>query len=162
MPSIRSYRRSPVQCSVTSNKGSLLKLSLACCSGFGLLITLLVWNVGPAYAEWVAVISSESAGGYTVYVDPDTIRHEGDEVEMWELYDYKIRGTREGYSFMSFKKRNEYGCAEERLRTLAVLHYSGSMGSGMLVSSNSDKGKWKRVPRGSVGEALWKVACGKQ
>jgi hypothetical protein len=110
----------------------------------------------------VAVISSESSGGYTVYVDPDTIRREEDGVEMWELYDYKTRGTKEGYSFLSFKKRNEYGCAEERLRTLAVMHYSGSMGSGMLVSSNSDEGKWKRVPPGRVGEALWKVACGKQ
>ena len=63
MPSIRSDRRSPVQCSVTSNKGSFLKLSLACCSGFWLLMTLLVLKVGSASAEWVAVISSESAGG---------------------------------------------------------------------------------------------------
>ena len=81
---------------------------------------------------------------------------------MWELYDHKTRGTKDGYSFFSFKKRNEYGCAEERLRTLAVIYYSGSMGSGMLVSSNSDQGKWKRVPPGSVGEALWKVACDKK
>ena len=81
---------------------------------------------------------------------------------MWELYDHKTRGTEDGYSFFSFKNRNEYGCAEERLRTLAVIYYSGSMGSGMLVSSNSDQGKWKRVPPGSVGEALWKVACDKK
>jgi len=134
---------------------------LACCSGFGLLISLLVLNVGPAYAEWAAVVSSESAGGYTVYVDPDTIRHEADGVEMWELYDYKTRGTKEGFSFLSFKKRNEYGCEEERLRTLAVTHYSGNMGSGMVVSSNSEQGKWKRVPAGSVGEALWKFSCGR-
>ena len=126
------------------------------------LITFLVLSSGPAYAEWVAVISSESSGGFTVYVDPETIRHEEDGVEMWELYDYKTRGTKEGYSFLSFKKLNEYGCTEERLRTRAVMHYSGSMGSGMLVSSNSDQGKWKRVPPGSVGEALWNVACRKK
>jgi hypothetical protein len=40
-----------------------------------LLIALLVLSSGPVYAEWVTVISSESSGGYTVYVDPDTIRH---------------------------------------------------------------------------------------
>ena len=160
--SIRPHRRFLVQCAVTYNAGPFLKLTLAYSSVFGLLITLLVLSNGPAYAEWVAVVSSESAGGFTVYVDPDTIRYEEDGVEMWELYDYKTRRTKEGYSFLSFKKRNEYGCAEERLRTLGVMHYSGNMGSGMVVSSNSDEGKWKRVPPGSVGEALWKVACGKQ
>jgi hypothetical protein len=160
--SISPYRRFPVHCADRYDARQFLKLPLASCSAFWLLITLLVLSSGPAYAEWVAVISSESSGGYTVYVDPDTIRHEEDGVEMWELYDHKTRGTKDGYSFLSFKKRNEYGCAEERLRTLAVIYYSGSMGSGMLVSSNSDQGKWKRVPPGSVGEALRKVACDKK
>ncbi len=45
---------------------------------FSLLITLLLLSNGPAYAEWVAIGSSESLGGYTVYVDPDTIRRNGD------------------------------------------------------------------------------------
>ena len=138
------------------------RLPLAYSSGFISLMTLLVISSGSAYAEWVAVISSESSGGYTVYVDPSTIRHEEDGVEMWELYDHKTRGTKDGYSFLSFKKRNEYGCAEERLRTLATTYYSGNMGNGRLVSSKPDQGKWIRVPPGSVGEALWKVACNKK
>lgn len=159
--SLRPYRRFLMQCSVTYNSGPFLKL-LAYFLGLGSLITLMVLSSGAVYAEWVAVISSESSGGYTVYVDPNTIRHEEDGVEMWELYDYKTRGTNEGYSFLSIKKRNEYRCGEERLRTLAVMHYSGSMGSGMVVSNKPEQGKWKRVPPGSVGEALWKVACDKQ
>lgn len=138
------------------------RLPLTYFLGFISLTVLLLLSSGPAYAEWVAVISSESSGGYTVYVDPDTIRREEDGVEMWELYDHKTRGTKDGYSFLSFKKRNEYGCAEERLRTLATTYYSGSMGNGRLVSSKPDQGKWKRVPPGSVGEALWKVACNKK
>ena len=160
--SIRPHRRFPIYCFVTYHAWLFLTVWLACCSGFGFLISLLVLNVGPAYAEWVAVVSSESSGGYTVYVDPDSIRHEAEGVEMWELYDHKNRGTTEGLSFLSFKKLNEYGCAEERIRTLAVMHHSGKMGSGMVVSSNSEKGKWKRVPAGNVGEALWKFACGKK
>jgi hypothetical protein len=102
---IHPFRRFPVQCAVTYNAGPFLKLPLAYFSVFGLLITLLVLSNGPAYAEWVAVVSSESAGGFTVCVDPDTIRQEEDGVEMWELYDYKTRRTKEGYSFLSFKKR---------------------------------------------------------
>jgi len=160
--SIRPYRRSSAHCSVTYTTRPLLKLPLAYLWGLWSLITLLYMSSVPAYAEWMAVITSESAGGYTVYIDSDTIRHEEDGVEMWELYDYKTRGTKEGYSFLSIKKRNEYGCGKDRLRTLAVMHYSGSMGSGMVVSSKPEQGKWKRVPPGSVGEALWKVACEKQ
>ena len=38
------------------------------------LITLLVLSSGSAYAEWVRIGYSESLGGYTAYVDPDTIR----------------------------------------------------------------------------------------
>lgn len=45
---------------------------------------------------------------------------------MWELCGSKTRGTKESYSFLSIKKRNEYGCGEKRLRTLAVMHCSGS------------------------------------
>ncbi len=158
--SFRLFHRFPTYYFVTHHAGFFLKMSQACCLGFGFLISLLVLNVGSAYAEWMAVASSESSGGYTVYVDPDTIRHEADGVVMWELYDYKKRGSTGGFSFLSFKKLNEYGCGEERIRTLAIMHHSGKMGSGMVVSSNSEKGKWKRVPAGSVGEALWKFACG--
>ncbi|MGH7215876.1 MAG: surface-adhesin E family protein [Nitrospiraceae bacterium] len=29
-------------------------------------------------------------------------------------------------------------------------------------TNKPEQGKWKRVPPGSVGEALWKVACNTQ
>ena len=159
---LRPSRRFSGLNALSHDTGLFLRWPLAYGLGFWLLTTIVALCHGPVYAEWVAVISSESSGGYTVYVDPGTIRHEGDGVEMWELYDHKTRGTQDGYSFLSFKKRNEYGCAEERLRTLATTYYSGSMGNGRLVSSKPDQGKWKRVPPGSVGEALWKVACNKK
>ena len=52
---IRPHRRFPVHCSVTYNAEPFLKLPLAYCSGFWLLITLLVLNSVPAYAEWVGL-----------------------------------------------------------------------------------------------------------
>jgi hypothetical protein len=65
------------------------KLPLACLLVFWLLITLLVLNSSPAYAEWVWISFTKSEGGYDVYADPDTIRRKGDLVKMWVLYDYK-------------------------------------------------------------------------
>ena len=48
-------------------------LSLAHCSGFWLVITLLALSSGSAYAGWVTV-SENKQEGKTIYVNPDTIR----------------------------------------------------------------------------------------
>ena len=49
-----------------------------------LLITLLVLSHGPVYAEWVAIKKDYlSSTLQTVYVDPATIRREGNLVTMW-------------------------------------------------------------------------------
>ena len=50
--------------------------------GFWLLITFLAQSSGPSYAEWLFV-SGDDEAGMTVYVDPDTIRRNGDLVKMW-------------------------------------------------------------------------------
>jgi hypothetical protein len=52
---LRPFRRFPVQCSVRYHASPFLTLPLAYVLGFGALITLLVLNSGPAYAEWVAI-----------------------------------------------------------------------------------------------------------
>jgi len=54
-----------------------------------LLITLLVLSHGPVYAEWVAVENNYLPGKQTVYVDPDTIRREGNLVTMVILINWK-------------------------------------------------------------------------
>ena len=148
---LRLYRRFPVP---------FLKLPLAYVLGFWALITLLVLNSGPAYAEWVAIGYSESLGGYTVYVDPDTIRRKGDLVKVWALTDYTTLQTVGDSSFLSSKAQNEFDCAEERQRELAVTWFSGNMGTGNGVWTNSDETKWRPVAPGSVGQGVWKFACG--
>jgi hypothetical protein len=102
--SIRPSRRFLVQCSVTYNAGTFLKLLLVYCSGFWLLITLLVLSSGPAHAEWVAVDDTGNLG-MTVYVDPDTVRHKGNLVKMWQLWDYKTVQTVGGPSFLSVRSQ---------------------------------------------------------
>ncbi len=148
---LRLYRCFPVP---------FLKLPLAYVLGFGALITLLVLNSGPAYAEWVAIGYSESLGGYTVYVDPDTIRRKGDLVKVWALTDYTTLQTVGDSSFLSSKAHNEFDCAEERQRELAVTWFSGNMGNGNGVWNNSDETTWRPVAPGSVGQGVWKFACG--
>ena len=125
-----------------------------------LLITFLLLSSGPAYAEWVSV--AEADDGMTVYVDRDTIRRKGNLVEMWLLYDYKTVRAGEQHHIVSVKMQSEYDCPEERFRTRAILEYSGNMGRGKVVFTDSNKGTWKPVAPGSPAQALLKVACDKK
>ena len=137
------------------------KLPLASFSGFWSLITLLFLSSAPTYAEWVAVEKDYLLPGLqTVYVDPDTIRRKGDLVKVWALTDYTTIQTVADISFLSSKAQNEFDCAEELQRELAVTWFSGNMGNGNGVWNNSDETKWRPVAPGSVGQGVWKFACG--
>lgn len=124
-----------------------------------IVITLLVLSSSPSYAEWIKVSDSDEAGK-TVYVDPATIRRNSNLVKMWQFYDYKTVQTVGGIRFLTAKEQWEFDCAEERGRVLALKEFSGNMGSGTVVYTNSEVGKWVPVMPGSVGQTVWKVACG--
>jgi hypothetical protein len=125
-----------------------------------LLFTLLVLSSEPAYAEWMKIGDGDEAGK-TVYVDPATIRRNSNLVKMWQFYDYKTVQTVGGIRFLSAKEQWEFDCAEERSRVLALKEFSGNMGSGTMVDTNSQVGKWIPVMPGSIGHTVWTVACSK-
>ena len=125
-----------------------------------LLTALLVLSSGPAYAEWMSLGASDS--GTTVYADTATIRREGDLVKMSVLFDFKTMQTKADVSYLSAKAQMEYDCAEQRFEGLAVMYFSGNMGTGNLLDRSSGKGKRLRVSPGSLDHALWKLACGKK
>jgi hypothetical protein len=128
--------------------------------GFWSLLILLLLSSGPAYAVWVLVNATDP--GMTVYADPDTIRRKGELVKMWSLYDFKTEQYVLGVLLLSSKGQIEYDCAGERLRGLAVAEFSGNMGKGTVVYTDSSEGKWVPVAPGGVDLALWTVACGKR
>jgi hypothetical protein len=136
---------------------SFLKVPLA----YWLLITLLVLNSGPAYAEWMAV--GESDLGTTAYADSTTIRREGDLAKMWVLFDFKTAvQKKQGGSYWSAKAHMDYDCTEQRYEGLAVMYFSGNMGNGNVLVGSTIKGKWLRISPGSLDHSLLKVACGKK
>ncbi|MEK6670443.1 MAG: surface-adhesin E family protein [Nitrospirota bacterium] len=124
-------------------------------------LTLLVLSSGPAYAEWVKVSDSDETGK-AVYVDPATIRRNSNLVKMWQFYDYQTVQTVGGNRFLTAKEQWEFDCAEGRSRVVARKEFSGNMGSGTMVFTNSEVGKWIPVIPGSMGQTVWEVACGKK
>src|SRR6267143_4405127 len=126
-----------------------------------LLIILLFLSSSPAYADWVAVGDKVDAR-MGEYVDPATMRREGDLVKMEVLFDFKTIQTNASVSYLSAKAQMEYDCAEQRVRGFTLMYFSGNMGSGKLLDRSSGKDKWLPVSPGSLDQTLWKVACGKK
>jgi surface-adhesin protein E len=117
------------------------------------------------YAEWVSVDSKVEEGltVYTVYVDRDTIRRNGDVVKLWVMMDFKTRQIESSPPYLSVKSHREIDCTEERIRLVAVTAFSGNMGSGAILyrySNSKDQGI--PVEPGSVAQSLWNFACSKK
>ncbi|HEX6825614.1 MAG TPA: surface-adhesin E family protein [Nitrospiraceae bacterium] len=156
---IRPYRRVPLSCSVAYNAGPSPPLSKPFFLGFWLLIMFLVLSSGHVYAEWV-LVSGDDAAGLAVYVDPATIRRNGNLAKMWQLYDYKTVQTVAGDSLLSMKRFNEYDCMQERTRMLGYTWFTGNMGNGNVVYSTTEQQPWEPVVPRSINRSLWKAACG--
>jgi hypothetical protein len=139
--------------------GSSHKLALAHLSGFWFLITLLLLNSLPAYAEWVAVEKDYLVPGrQTVYIDPDSIRREENLVTIWQLIDFKWMQGNAGmgplgfgpHRFLSTKTHKQFDCAEKRVRLLAFTEFSRHMGAGIRANGYVDKDHWLPVEPESI------------
>ena len=121
---------------------------------------MLLVTATAASAEWTRVGGTDE---FTVYADIATIRRNGNVVKMWNLQDFKTAQKNTHYSYLSKRMQTEYDCKEEKLRLLAFTWFDGQMGSGKVVYSASETSmKWDPTQPGSVGETLWKIACGKK
>ncbi len=128
-----------------------------------LLITLLVLNSGTAYAEWVAVENNYLPGKQTVYVDPDTVRQEGNLVTMVILIDWKwMQGNRPPSRFYSTKLKRQFDCTAKCVRRLAFTDFYGRMGTGTPIAGYETEGNWYLVKPESLNQPLWEVACNTQ
>lgn len=123
------------------------------------LMAVLFMSVGPACAEWRFVDKADHHE-YVVYVDPDTIRRNGEVVQMWALLDFEVTQVEPSPPYLSVKAHREIDCTEERIRLLAMMAFSGNMGSGEVVYRYSDShDQGISVEPGSVAESLWTFVC---
>jgi len=122
------------------------------------LLTLLAAANGIARAGWVEVGGNELA---TTYADAETIRKSGSMASMWHLIDYaEARGLAGMKPYLSTKMHDEYDCAHERTRTLAITLHSANMGEGELLGTVAGPGEWRQVLPDTLVETLRAFACG--
>ena len=124
-----------------------------------LLVTILLLSSAPAYAEWV-MVSDNYEEGKTVYVDPDTIRRNGDLVEMLVLFNYKTIQLPTGLAHLSDSTLLQVNCTEKLTRRLEYTWWSGNMRQGDKVFRiEREEENWEPVIPESPAQGLLKVAC---
>jgi hypothetical protein len=119
------------------------------------LTLLLMLAVTMARAEWVKVNETETG---VVYLDPATIRKDGDLRRIWGLTDLKVR---DAGGELSRRRLDEYDCKKERYRILSISTHSGSMAMGKILARDSDSGEWQYAAPGSVAGDLLGFVCSK-
>jgi hypothetical protein len=93
------------------------------------VMALLLSTCTLALAEWVELGDTEEM---VYYVDPTTIRKNGQFAKAWVLHHEKVQGT---WNYRSAKAHEEYDCKEEATRMLYLVTFSGSMGNGRVVDN---------------------------
>jgi hypothetical protein len=124
----------------------------------GMMLTQPVW------AEWTVTgtMSDKSIGEWTSYADLASISKTDNGRKMFVLWDYKLpQGDPKNKSqYKSEKALEEYDCSSKRLRSLTDTIYSGQMGSGKVVDSNTNPSEWKSPSVGSPANADIEIVCG--
>ena len=120
------------------------------------LILLLAAFSNGAWAEWVFI--SESIGDDKCYIDPQTIRKDGDFRRAWVVTDYKAK-RRNGVR--SFRASTEIDCKGKRLRILSYSADSEPMATGRVMGTGKPRPQWARITPGTLGSNLHKYVCRK-
>jgi len=123
-----------------------------------LLLAAASSSAAADWSKWEMVDRTES---FIVYADVATIRRSGNLVRMWDLSDAKTgKALAVVKQSRSFRAEREYDCARQQLRMLYISWHSGNMGEGSILGSNATAGNWQPALVGTIGERLWKIACG--
>ena len=125
---------------------------------------IAVLNFGPAWAEWIDIGGKVQDGltVYRVYIDPDNMHRHGDVVTLWVLFDYRTIQSIVGGPWLSSKARRELDCRAHRIRLLGYMTFTGNMGSGEPVFSNSNESQWEPIAPDSIDRKLLEVVCPKK
>lgn len=119
-----------------------------------ILCFLLALVAAPAWADWVRI--DENA--YTIYyIDPLSIRKNGNYRKVWGVQDLKRRDRQDGE--MSRRVLWEHDCKDERSRVLAFSLHPEPMVSGKALFSDSTASTWSAVPPNTVAQTVQQTVC---
>ena len=117
------------------------------------ILLIAVLCAGPAYAGWEKVGESDEI---VFYIDPQTIRKDGNYRRVWGIQELKSRGEDGEFSRRS---QMEFDCKNETQRLLDISTYSEKMISGKAIFSSAVDRKPLPVLPGTASESMMKIVC---
>jgi hypothetical protein len=120
-----------------------------------LLAALLLAMSLPAAAEWVMITKNDSV---TYYLDPDTVRKNGNMRRVWVLNNLKQR-HKDGE--MSRRSLREIDCKEEKSRILSLSTHSEPMVGGKTLVLENSPTEWGFIPPNSTNAHVFEFVCSK-
>jgi hypothetical protein len=109
----------------------------------------------PAAAEWVKVSEIVTS---TFYIDPATIRKDGNLPRVWMLQNLNQR-HKDGE--MSRRVLAVYDCKEEKTRNLSISEHSGPMATGETLRTVHSPGEWSYIAPNTPGSDIHRIVCSK-
>lgn len=125
------------------------------------LILVLVLSSTPAIGEWTVLDSPyQSPSLRTIYIDPATIRHDGQFVTLSELRDYRWQqGGITGRRFQSSMSQKQLDCQTRQYRLLTHRDFAGPMGTGGAENGIVELNAWHAIEPESMNHTLWEILC---
>jgi len=110
------------------------------------------------FAEWSKIAEIEEG---VLYVDTDTIERNNGRIYIWSLSDFKI--NYELLGALSLTTLIEFDCNNipKRHRVISINSYSGNMGEGELLYSESNEmeSDWQYSPPNTTYSELANKLC---
>jgi hypothetical protein len=131
-----------------------MKKILVSISSVALLLTY-----SHAFAAWKELGSNELM---VVSVDLDTVRTQGDKAQIMSMLNFKKPGVNPNNreTVFSIIGLNEFDCPNVSYRPIAFKEFSGSNGSGKLVSeSNTPDSKFEPVVSETWAAGVFNTVC---
>lgn len=128
-----------------------------------ILILLVMLSSTPATGEWIVLDSPyQSHGLRTFYIDPATIRHNGQFVTLSELWDFRWQqGGITGRRFQSATGQKQVNCPTRQYRILSYTDFVGTMGTGDARNGAVEPDAWHTIEPESMNQTLWEMVCTK-
>jgi len=118
------------------------------------LTLLLALATSPAFAGWEKVVETD---GFVDYIDPATLRKDGNFQKVWKLHDRKQRSAD---GAMSRRMLEEFDCLKLRNRTLSFSLHSESMGGGRTIITVNTPAPWENKTPALIDASTNGVVCG--
>lgn len=129
----------------------------------GIVFIVLLTFSTYSYSQWTIYTNDDQK---TIFVDPSTIRRDGNFVEFWSIHNYKFPSVEvDGSKVTSTKGRSRYDCKNELQRTLFFTMYEGEIGTGRVLGVQNyinEKPNWSPIVPDSPNMIIFKRVCSRK